>query len=70
MRKTKIVCTLGPSTDKKDVLEQLIKKGMNVVRCNFSHADYEEDVYKRQLLRVHLLMAGQANMLLHMNKKR
>lgn len=42
MRKTKIVCTLGPSTDKKDVLEQLIKKGMNVVRCNFSHADYEE----------------------------
>lgn len=42
MRKTKIVCTLGPSTDKKDILEQLIKKGMNVVRCNFSHADYEE----------------------------
>ena len=42
MQKTKIVCTLGPSTDKKDVLEQLIKKGMNVVRCNFSHADYEE----------------------------
>ncbi|MBO5302930.1 MAG: pyruvate kinase [Lachnospiraceae bacterium] len=42
MRKTKIVCTLGPSTDKGNVLERLIQTGMNVVRCNFSHGDYEE----------------------------
>lgn len=42
MRKTKIVCTLGPATDKGDVLESLIKMGMNVARCNFSHGDYEE----------------------------
>lgn len=42
MRKTKIVCTLGPSTDKGDVLENLIIKGMNVARLNFSHATYEE----------------------------
>ncbi|MCM1257364.1 MAG: pyruvate kinase [Roseburia sp.] len=42
MRKTKIVCTLGPATDREDVLEQLIIKGMNVARFNFSHGDYEE----------------------------
>ena len=37
MRKTKIICTLGPATDRGDVLEQLIKEGMNVARFNFSH---------------------------------
>ena len=42
MRKTKIVCTLGPSTDKEDVLKQLMLEGMNVARCNFSHGSYEE----------------------------
>ena len=42
MRKTKIVCTLGPATDKENVLEKLIVKGMNVARCNFSHGSYEE----------------------------
>ena len=42
MRKTKIVCTLGPSTDKGDVLRQLIENGMNVARFNFSHGDYDE----------------------------
>lgn len=42
MRKTKIVCTLGPSTDDEKVLEQLIKEGMNVARCNFSHGTHEE----------------------------
>lgn len=35
MRKTKIICTLGPATDRGDVLEQLIKEGMNVARFNF-----------------------------------
>lgn len=42
MRKTKIVCTLGPSTDKEDVLRQMMEEGMNVARCNFSHGSYEE----------------------------
>ena len=41
-RKTKIICTLGPSTDKGDVLRQLILEGMNVARFNFSHGSYEE----------------------------
>ena len=42
MRKTKIICTLGPSTDKGDVLRELIANGMNVARVNFSHGSYEE----------------------------
>lgn len=42
MRKTKIICTLGPATDKENVLEELIKGGMDVARCNFSHSTYEE----------------------------
>ena len=42
MRKTKIVCTIGPSSDKYEVLEQLVVKGMNVIRLNFSHGNFEE----------------------------
>ena len=41
MRKTKIICTLGPATDKGNVLEQLMLSGMNVARLNFSHDTYE-----------------------------
>ena len=39
MRKTKIICTLGPSTDNEEVLKQLILSGMDVARFNFSHQD-------------------------------
>ncbi len=42
MRKTKIVCTLGPATDNEDVLRQMMLEGMNVARCNFSHGTYED----------------------------
>ena len=42
MRKTKIVCTLGPSTDDEAVLKQMMIEGMNVARCNFSHGSYED----------------------------
>jgi len=42
MRKTKIVCTLGPATDNEEVLRQMMLEGMNVARCNFSHGVYEE----------------------------
>lgn len=43
-RKTKIICTLGPSTDKGDVLRQLMLEGMNVARFNFSHGSHEEQL--------------------------
>lgn len=42
MRKTKIVCTLGPASENKAVMTELVKAGMNVARFNFSHGDYEE----------------------------
>ena len=42
MRKTKIICTLGPSTDKDGVLRELVASGMNVARFNFSHGSHEE----------------------------
>ena len=42
MRKTKIICTLGPATDSDEVIEQLINEGMNVARFNFSHGSHEE----------------------------
>ncbi len=41
MRKTKIICTLGPATEKEDLLKQLITNGMNVARLNFSHGTHE-----------------------------
>lgn len=42
MRKTKIICTLGPATDKDDILRKLMVNGMNVARLNFSHGTHEE----------------------------
>ena len=42
MRKTKIVCTIGPATDSEEVMIGLCKAGMNVARLNFSHSTYEE----------------------------
>ena len=41
-RKTKIICTLGPAVDEQEMMEGLIKSGLNVARFNFSHGDYEE----------------------------
>jgi pyruvate kinase len=39
--KTKIVCTIGPASESPEIMEQMIRKGMNVARLNFSHGDFE-----------------------------
>lgn len=41
MKRTKIICTLGPASEKVSVIEKMIKAGMNVARLNFSHSDYD-----------------------------
>ena len=51
MRKTKIICTLGPSTDKEGVLRELIANGMNVARFNFSHGSHEEHLGRFEKLK-------------------
>ena len=42
MRKTKIVCTIGPKSESKEMLTKLVENGMNVMRLNFSHGDFVE----------------------------
>lgn len=51
LRRTKIVATLGPSTDKEGVLEALIKAGVNVVRLNFSHGTHDEHIARAKKVR-------------------
>ena len=42
MKKTKMVCTIGPKSEKREIMETLLNSGMNVMRLNFSHGDFEE----------------------------
>jgi len=42
MKRTKIICTIGPSSESAEMLEHLAKEGMNIARLNFSHGDYAE----------------------------
>ncbi len=62
MRKTKIVCTIGPASETEEVLIELCKAGMNVARLNFSHSTYEEhqkriDLIKKVRSDLHLPIA-------------
>ncbi|MBT8394086.1 MAG: pyruvate kinase, partial [Bacteroidia bacterium] len=50
-KKTKIVATLGPATNKKETLLAMMDEGVNVFRINFSHADYEDVEKKIKLIR-------------------
>ncbi len=51
MRKTKIVCTIGPACRSEETIEQLVKSGMNVARINFSHGDHEYHEETIQMLK-------------------
>ena len=46
MKKTKVVCTIGPASEQKEMLVKLINAGMNVMRMNFSHGDHEEQGFR------------------------
>lgn len=51
MKKTKIICTMGPKTDDKEILRKLIENGMDVARFNFSHGTHEEQKRRMDLLK-------------------
>ena len=51
MRKTKIICTIGPASENPEILSQIIEAGMNVSRHNFSHGDHEEQKIRMDLLK-------------------
>ena len=55
MKKTKIVCTIGPKSEKKEVLAKVLAAGMNCMRLNFSHGDFEE--HGGRIIRLRALMA-------------
>lgn len=58
MRKTKIICTLGPATDEPGVLKELIDNGMDVARFNFSHSTHDDHLNRLQELRAERDAAG------------
>ena len=51
MKRTKIVCTMGPNVDDRQVLRKLIETGMDVARFNFSHGDYAEHKARMDMLK-------------------
>lgn len=51
MKKTKIVCTIGPASESVEILEGLIDAGMNVARLNFSHGDFDEHLTRIKRIR-------------------
>ena len=51
MKKTKIVCTIGPASESEEILEQLMEAGMNVARLNFSHGDHDEHLTRIERIR-------------------
>ena len=53
MRKTKIVCTIGPACDNEETLTQMCLSGMNVARLNFSHGTHEEQQHRIDLIKSH-----------------
>src|SRR5438876_11072373 len=57
MRRTKIVCTIGPSTSSPEMIARLIAAGMDVARLNFSHGTHEEHAQRIKLLRAAALQA-------------
>lgn len=50
-KRTKIVCTLGPASDKEEILKELVENGLNVCRFNFSHGSHEEHKQRMDIVK-------------------
>ena len=46
MKRTKIICTIGPASDNEEMMTKLAQAGMNMIRLNFSHGTYDEQLNK------------------------
>ena len=51
MKKTKIVCTIGPASEDKEIFKKLVQNGLNVARLNFSHGDHEEHLKRINMIK-------------------
>ena len=51
MKKTKIICTLGPASEAKETLAKMADAGMDIVRLNFSHGNYEDFAKKIEIIK-------------------
>ena len=51
MKKTKIICTMGPNTNDKDMMKKLVENGMDIARFNFSHGDHKEQKERMDMLK-------------------
>ena len=51
MKKTKIICTMGPNTNDRALMKKLVENGMDIARFNFSHGDHEEQKERMDMLK-------------------
>lgn len=51
MKKTKIVCTIGPASEDKQIFTELVNEGLNVARLNFSHGDHAEHLARINMIK-------------------
>ena len=51
MKKTKIICTMGPGSDNEEILRKLVRGGMDIARFNFSHGTHEEQKIRMDRLK-------------------
>ena len=51
MKKTKIICTMGPNTNDESLMRKLVQNGMDIARFNFSHGDHEEQKGRMDMLK-------------------
>ena len=61
MKKTKIICTMGPNTNDRELMKKLVENGMDIARFNFSHGDHEEQKSRMDMLKAIREEAGKTN---------